>query len=114
MNPEQAKDQIEEVKELELKKGKKPKTKFTRPGDEEKENRRLMKKYENIQKDKEIKRRALLREKNERKALKLEANKMKMVLIYPLISYKDEIFINDHVDEETKNFKKEIEEKKAQ
>ena len=40
-------------------------------------------------------------------------NQMKMVLIYPLISYKDEIFIKDHYEEESKKFEKEIEETKA-
>ena len=79
------------MKELEFYKGKKPV--FVKPGDEEKENRRLIKKYEKLQKDKEKIRRKLEREKNERAALKKEENKMKLNLIYPLVSYKDEIFI---------------------
>ena len=36
------------MRDLELKKGKKPKTKFAKLGDEEKEYKRLIKKYENI------------------------------------------------------------------
>ena len=36
------------MRELELKKGKRPKTKFAKLGDEEKENKRLIKKYDNI------------------------------------------------------------------
>ena len=79
------------MKELEFYKSKKPV--FVKPGDEEKENRRLIKKYEKLQKDKEKIRRKLEREKNERAALKKEENKMKLNLIYPLVSYKDEIFI---------------------
>ena len=79
------------MKELEFYKGKKQV--FVKPGDEEKENRRLIKKYEKLQKDKEKIRRKLEREKNERDALKKEENKMKLNLIYPLVSYKDEIFI---------------------
>ena len=36
------------MRELELKKGKRPKTKFAKLSDEEKENKRLIKKYDNI------------------------------------------------------------------
>ena len=101
------------MKANELTNGKKPKTKFLRPIDEEIENRRLMKKYDKIEKEKEITKRALLREKLEKAALKKPENNMKMVLIYPLLSYKDEIFIENHYEEEERKFKKEIEEKKA-
>ena len=104
---------IEEMKENELKKGKKPMTQFKNPGDEEKENRRLLKKWDNMKKANEKKRRALIREKIERQALKKEDNKMNMLLIYPLLSYKDDFFIQDHFDEEEKKFKKEIEAEKA-
>ena len=37
-----------------------------------------------------------------------------MVLIYPLVSYQDDFWIYDNYDEEEKNFKKEIEDKKAE
>ena len=60
------------MKEIEFNKGKKPMTKFKMPGDEEKENRRLIKKYEKLSRDKEKIRRKLLREKNERATLKKE------------------------------------------
>ena len=38
---------------------------------------------------------------------------MNMLLIYPLLSYKDDFFIQDHFDEEERKFKKEIEAERA-
>lgn len=69
----------------------------------------MLKKWETVKKNQEKKRRAILREKNERAALTKEDNKMNLLLIYPLISYKDDFFIQEHFDEEERKFKKEIE-----